>query len=625
MYQENTNLSSIISHLDLRYKPESVQHLFASILIEELLRLGVGPFIISPGMRAVPLFMALEGPLARDSDIKYSKGKIQKILVNDERSAGFYAVGASKAGLFPCLICTSGTAVANYHPAIIEAWYSNIPLLVITTDRPWELRDAGANQTITQKDIFKDCTIQSIDLPAPDSRVHVHSLLSTLNYLIAKSRTELKPVHINLGFRKPFFTTSDSDVSIENFNISNSLLNEDLESLKRWIGCSSSYVSIKSSRSIFSADLNINYEEVSVEKSKKKVLIVSGPSHSPHWLRMYWAKRSGSSNFSELILNKARELSIPVLTDIHSNLRQFNNENVCSLHQLYLKELEESGLIPDVVLYVGDRIVSTSCQEYLEAVSKSENSKIIKFQTSSERLDAIENEFIHFTHLTPFINEAFDMLPLSGEIDTDFSKEIFKRERDFRKKLSDAFLSELTSERSYVSSLIEALPEGSKVMLSASMVFREADNYAFSIPKDVMIYGNRGATGIDGIISSGIGLGLSDISPVLIILGDQAALHDLTGLSLLKQSRCPVVIAVINNQGGAIFNIVKKESILPTLLNSHELNFKNFAEGFSVPYHKAQNRNDAKEKMIEAFNSNKHLLLEIPLDGVESAIKLNRI
>ncbi|HMO17154.1 MAG TPA: 2-succinyl-5-enolpyruvyl-6-hydroxy-3-cyclohexene-1-carboxylic-acid synthase [Oligoflexia bacterium] len=608
-----------------RYEPESVQHLYAAILVEELVRLGVNPFIISPGMRAVPLIMAFDSPVLKQansfSDQNYLSSSTRKILVNDERSAGYFAVGAAKSGALPCLICTSGTAVANYLPSVIEAWYSRVPLLIISTDRPWELRSAGANQTINQKDIFRDCTVKSIDMPAPDNRIHVHSLLTTLDYVVSEARSELRPVHLNLGFRKPFYQN--------NFNPDSSFEIEDLSVLGKWIGNTRPYVNINSSRSISSPDISVQCLNRSdrVRKNKKKIVIIAGPSHSPHWSR-----RSLTSDFYASVIDHASKLNVPVISDIHSNIRQHKSPQVCALHQLYIKELVAEDLVPDEVLYVGERIVSTHCQEYLELVAMKKDSRIIKFQTFSERDDAIENEFIHYTHVTPYLDEAIKMLPDISEIDESFTRAFLSKEAEFRTKLGNILETERSSnttcsERSYITTLISGVPSGTKVMLSASAVFREADNFCYDIPPGVILYGNRGATGIDGIISTGTGLGCfeDNKSPVLIILGDQAALHDLTGLSLLKNVTVPVIVAIINNQGGALFNIVNKSSILPSLVNSHDLTFDKFAEGFGVSYHKAENPYSALGKMLDAFDKKEHLLLELPVDGRESALKLNQI
>lgn len=596
-----------------RYAPEGVQHLYASILIDELIRLGVGPFIISPGMRAVPLLMALEGPL-----LKNFKEPARRILVNDERSAGFFAVGAAKGGALPCLICTSGTAVANYHPAVIEAWYSRIPLLILTTDRPWELQNAGANQTIHQKDMFRDCAVQCLDLPAPETNIHVHSLLSSVDYLIAKARTELRPVHLNLGFRKPFY--------VENFQAESCFSEQDLYSLKKWIGKkeqgeSSAYCNIDTGRSVNILESVVNKVSATHEKNKKKVLLIAGPSHSVHW------ERRAGFDLKEKVFELAEKLQVPVIADIHSNIRNSSKDEICSAYQWYLRSFIQEGNFPDTVLYVGDRIISTACQEFLEELSKREDVRIIKFQTHTDREDAIENEFIHFSEVTPFFEKAVSFLPEADHIDQSFSRSFFDQEKEYRKQLKDLLDSEQKTERAYISKLMEALPAGTRIMLSASSVFREADYFVHDIQDKVTLYGNRGATGIDGIISTGIGLSIAseEHRPVFILLGDQAALHDLTGLSLLRHSDQPIIVAIVNNQGGALFNIVDKSSLLPVLLNQHSLSFGAFAEGFGASYHKADSVEDALTALHEAFSSKKHLVLEISVDGKESIRNLRSI
>jgi 2-succinyl-5-enolpyruvyl-6-hydroxy-3-cyclohexene-1-carboxylate synthase len=140
------------------------------VVIEELRRCGVGIFCLSPGARAIPLILALE-----------DNPRIVTKLFNDERSAAFWAQGAAKGGQLPCLICTSGTAAANYLPAVAEATLSGTPFLVLTTDRPFELRYAKANQTLPQRDLFSPFVAVSFDIPAPEQRLLLHALLADLD------------------------------------------------------------------------------------------------------------------------------------------------------------------------------------------------------------------------------------------------------------------------------------------------------------------------------------------------------------------------------------------------------------------------------------------------------------
>ena len=172
---------------------KSLAHLHAAVVVEELRRCGVGVFCLSPGARAIPLVLALEEQQA-----------VVTKLFNDERSAAFWAQGAAKGGVLPCLICTSGTAAANYLPAVVEASLAGTPMLVLTTDRPFELHYAKANQTLPQRDLFSPFAQGPFDIPAPEQRLFLHALLANLDQAVFEMRRTARPVHLNLAYRKPF-------------------------------------------------------------------------------------------------------------------------------------------------------------------------------------------------------------------------------------------------------------------------------------------------------------------------------------------------------------------------------------------------------------------------------------
>ena len=172
---------------------KSLAHLHATVVVEELRRCGINIFGLSPGARAIPLVLALE-----DNPAVVTK------LFNDERSAAFWAQGAAKSGMLPCLICTSGTAAANYLPAVVEAALAGTPMLVLTTDRPFELHYAKANQTLLQRDLFSPFAQRVFDIPAPEQRLWLHALLADLDQAVFEMRRTARPVHVNIAYRKPF-------------------------------------------------------------------------------------------------------------------------------------------------------------------------------------------------------------------------------------------------------------------------------------------------------------------------------------------------------------------------------------------------------------------------------------
>src|SRR5256712_8579219 len=178
---------------------KSLAHLHAAVVVEDLRRCGVEVFCLSPGARAIPLVLALAEQPA-----------VVTKLFNDERSAAFWAQGAAKGGRLPCLVCTSGTAAANYLPAVIEAALAGTPLLVLTTDRPFELHYAKANQTLLQRDLFSPFAPSAFDIPAPEQRLWLHALLADLDQAVFEMRRTARPVHLNVAYRKPFVEEAGS-------------------------------------------------------------------------------------------------------------------------------------------------------------------------------------------------------------------------------------------------------------------------------------------------------------------------------------------------------------------------------------------------------------------------------
>ena len=193
---------------------KSLAHLHAAVVVEELRRCGVEVFCLSPGARAIPLVLALEEQPA-----------VVTKLFNDERSAAFWAQGAAKGGVLPCLICTSGTAAANYLPAVVEASLAGTPMLVLTTDRPFELHYARANQTLPQHDLFAPFAQGPFDIPAPEQQLFLHALLANLDQAVFEARRTARPVHLNLAYRKPFVEAS--------FTVA-TLPSEEVDELARW-------------------------------------------------------------------------------------------------------------------------------------------------------------------------------------------------------------------------------------------------------------------------------------------------------------------------------------------------------------------------------------------------------
>ncbi len=564
----------------------SVQTFISSLIVEELLKLDLSDFVISPGARAIPFVLALNGMKDRCG----AQPRCQ--IVNDERSAAFFAQGISKSGKVPALICTSGTAVSNYLPGVIEAYYSKCPLLIITCDRPWELQSAGANQTIKQNDIFKDFISLKIEMGPFDKHLGLHSVLSNLASIISKAKESSQPVHLNICFRKPFYDAG--------FDPELDLTEEDKSVFLSWYRSENAYVeSCEGDREIVYSSVNIGVNT----NNNGKALFVLGPSKD--------------SNFINLIGRISEEKEIPLFADINSNIRQLKYKTVQSYYNQYLKDVSDTQLPKQVYLF-GDRIISDELQKFLSRLS----CPIVQVGVGPLRQDAIENEFIKVSRkldLTFFLNTELNSLARNS---SDFSSPYFSLNRSYGQKVEDILGKEDGTERSLIYRILSKAPEKSNIFLAISLIFREAENFCGKLPADSIVYSNRGATGIDGIISSSIGTSINSDSPLLCVVGDQASLHDLTGLSLVHRRKGPTLILIVNNNGGAIFNIMKKPEILDTLVHSHGYNFENFARGFSLEYQQTSSVSEAVSIMTELFKTKNKLVLEVTVDGVESANNL---
>ena len=589
-----------LNHLDFDYADfevmshGSLQTFSAAILISELLRHGIKTFLVSPGARAIPLILAIN--FFKKNPIEKSGATPELILVNDERAAAFMAQGSSKTGNIPCLICTSGTAVANYLPGVIESFYSKVPIIIISTDRPWELQNAGANQTIKQKDIFQDFTSFQLDLPALERDLNAHSFLSNIDQLVLAARLTSLPVHLNIGFKKPFYDGG--------FEVSRDLSLDDREVLCDWWQSEKPYrfIGFESSVGISKKD-NI---DLHTRFSGEKALIIAGPELD--------------QEFSFNLLAEAGEKNIPILADIHSNLRQVESKNVLALYNLYLNDFVNGEMIPEVVFFVGNRMISDVLHKFLAKHKIS----IVRVSNLWKREDAIENEHLKIRELISKENflRLLENFPIQKQ---EFSNVYYHLEDTARVRVSNALVNEEGSERAAICRILKIAPKKSSIFLSNSLIFREAENFSFEFSEGVRLYANRGATGIDGIIATALGTIIGDKSSLVCILGDQAAFHDLTSLGLVKNFKNPILIIIINNDGGSIFHLMKNSRLEDTLVNSHQRKFKNFVEGFGLTYFETSSVAKLGYIAEDVLQSKGQAVIEFSTNGEESVRKLANI
>jgi 2-succinyl-5-enolpyruvyl-6-hydroxy-3-cyclohexene-1-carboxylate synthase len=555
------------------------------VVVEELRRCGVEVFCLSPGARAIPLVLALQDHPA-----------VSTKLFNDERSAAFWAQGAAKSGILPCLICTSGTAAANYLPAVIEAALAGTPLLVLTTDRPFELHYAKANQTLPQSELFAPFAQVGFNIPAPEQRLSLHALLADLDQAVFEAQRTARPVHLNLAYRKPF---------VEEAFAMATLPPEEVDELTRWGAREAPYCTyLQPLPRLAAPDVQ---RLVDCITAASNIVCVAGPL----------APTSPTAALRTL----ATRLGAPLLADINSGLRCDGHQTpVLALYNLYLRK-EALWLPPaDLVLYFGDRLVSEPLREYLAA----QRPEFILCSPYPLRQDAVENEFIYPTikiwgDPCALAEALLPALPVRPP--TALTRALAACETAAQQQLASLLGTHTAgalAEGRVISEVFQHISEHSAVFLSASLIFREADYFVSCMPRILRVGANRGATGIDGVLSSGIGFGEGLRTPCTVLIGDQALLHDLNALALVAGASVPVYVVVINNHSGAIFHFFDLGASGECLRNPHPWSFRGVAENFNVPYVCPASLEAFVAAYQDAQQQQRSTLFEIVVDGAAS-------
>lgn len=539
---------SKLKQIDIR----SQAQLHGYLLVEELRRAGVEMFCISPGARLIPILKALE-----------SLPQEMLKFFNDERSAAFYAQGVGKAGKLACLLCTSGTAAANYFPAVVEASLSQTPLLVLTTDRPAELLYTKSNQTISQTNLYGDYTRLTMSLPAIESRLYPQSLLANVDQAVATAKRESGPVHLNVAYRKPFVDDGFTWEAVEE---------SELRLISKWTETEEPFTTYH--------EVEDSLSESQVERLRQRlegsgsVAVVCGP------LDVREDKLE--------ILALAERLDAPLFADVHSGLRSLQSPSLCVRYNSYLSKCSSEKILPETVLYFGDRIVSEQLREHLSV----DTSEFIQFSSYRGRQDGIENEFLSPTErfvVSPSAAARVLFQALSAKKErSEYAALVFDAEARSEEKLHQ-FLqisedTQLLEESNFVGNFFAHLPKNSSVFVSASLLLREAEHYSQRLAENVQISANRGATGIDGVLSSALGYGEAQQTPLHVLIGDQALLHDLNALALVNRQSKPCHIFVVNNSGGSIFHFFDVGRSNQMLENAHLWEFHRVAEMFGLAY-----------------------------------------
>jgi 2-succinyl-5-enolpyruvyl-6-hydroxy-3-cyclohexene-1-carboxylate synthase len=510
--------------------------------------------VVAPGSRSTPLAVALA-----------QNDAIEVHVFHDERSASFAALGIGSASGFPAvLLCTSGTAATHFHGAVVEAHQSDVPMIVCTADRPPELRDVGAAQTIDQTHLFGSATRWFHD-PGVASR----DAASTWRSLAARSvqaavGVRPGPVHLNLPFREP---------------LTGEVVDMPSPREKKW----SDVIRLGSSE-------NQDISEIVKAISGRRGVIIAG--------------RGASRD----VLSLSASLGWPIFADAVSGVREQNNSVVIGFDAILRSEVFASSHVPEFVIRIGAPPASKVLAQWV----KKNECRVVQLRSSEMVTDP--DHTVEFTVIGDVATTTRNLAASTTSCDKTWIQEWADAEEATQKAITD-WTSKNFSEPSIARTVTAAMTVGSHLVVSSSMPIRDVEWFGTST-SGVTVHSNRGTNGIDGVTSTAVGVALSTKARVTVLIGDVACLHDSNGLWALSRRDVDLTIVVTNNDGGSIFSFLPQAQIVSNsdfeLLygTPHGASFEHLAATHGIAYERV-----TSVKNLEAtLQKGGTRLIELPCD-----------
>lgn len=562
----------------MKMNSPNITYLWASLMVEELIRNGADYFCIAPGSRSSPLTMA-----AADNP------RAKTFVHFDERGLAFHALGyvaaTKKAAV---LICTSGSAAANFFPAIIECSKKKLPLIVLTADRPPELRFTGANQTIDQVKIFGEYVRWNFDMPTPTADIKPAFILTTIDQAVFRSK-ELPPgpVHINCMLREPL-------APIKN----NSIPKNYLKGLKDWQQNQKPFTQYITTKQAFEFDQTQNLLD-QVNSIKHGIIAVG--------------KLNGREE-EEGVLRLSEILKWPIFPDITSGLRLgHKHQNIIHyFDQILLSSKIQKSIKADGVVHLGGRMTSKRFGDFIQTIKPQ---KYVMVLNHPLRNDPLHNVTIRVqSSVSGFCKTVNAQLKIreEGFILNTLIKANKNIHHLFEKNLS---APNTLSEPAVCRWLSEIIPHHHGLFIANSLPIRAMDSFANVSGQAVTVSANRGASGIDGNIATATGFAAGRKKAATLLIGDLAFLYDLNSLAMLKNLSNPLIIVVLNNNGGGIFSFLpiagNNKKFERFFLTPHNLTFPSAAELFKINYSQPKNKKDFLKVYKSAGKNKKSSIIEI--------------
>ena len=615
---------------------------WSTAFIEELIRNGVTQFYICPGSRNTPLTAAIFK--ATRSNV----GIVRAVSVHDERGAGFRAVGYARQNGRPAAVITSsGTAVANLYPSVVESSSDGVPLLVITADRPYENRDTGSNQSIDQVKMFSSSYVRWFrDIPPPSDDVPVSLALSDANHAVTLTKQMLGPVHLNVQFREnlaPDGGKIRNDNRVDSVTKFNSLRFTDAPGFLSWSRSGNRWLNSYISNG---HNLSSITEIKDLIRKSRRGIIVTGN------FRDFEHAGQGTDSLSSMISQFAQTIGFPIIAGVQSGALRRESTVIPYAEHLMKNAMIAEGMQPDLIIQLGTPLISTEIGGIIKSNPTANHVLVQQFypyeradpdHTATHRISSNISTFLKslmgdiersglvncYSELAPLV---FLGTQLRNQMPSIIREATLTASSDSPVTLSEPEITRAISE------VIQEAKGGSSPMslfLSNSMPVRDGEFFLYpngngdasrerndaKFPFSVSV--NRGASGIDGIISTATGCGDST-QPITLVCGDVTTLHDLNafygltadhnshnnGQTVTNANSPPLTTVIVNNGGGAIF------SFLPIAKHGQDVGFEEYwgtptnnfsfeqgASAFGLPYKSATSFEEFKNAYRTSIQS----------------------
>lgn len=540
---------------------------WAEVILEALTRHGVRHVCIAPGSRSTPLTLAAAGNKAFVHHTHF-----------DERGLGHLALGLAKVSGEPvAVIVTSGTAVANLYPALIEAGLTGEKLILLTADRPPELIDCGANQAIRQPGIFASHPAQALSLPRPTQDIPARWLVSTIDNLLGS--LHCGAVHINCPFAEPLY--GELDATGLDWQ---QALGEWWRSDKPWLRESTRLQSARQRDWFF-------------WRQKRGVVVAGRMSAAEGNQAAEWAQTLGWPLIGDVLSQTGQPLPC-------ADLWLGNARAVTELAQA------------QIVIQLGSSLTGKRLLQWQAACEPEEYWLV---DNLPGRLDPAHHRGRRLVSaIGDWLDEhpAEPRAPWCSDIPA-LAQQAWQRVEAQRETFGEAQLAHR---------LADYLPEQGQLFLGNSLVVRLVDALG-QLPAGYPVYSNRGASGIDGLLSTAAGVQRASGKPTLAIVGDLSALYDLNGLALLRQVSAPFVLMVVNNNGGQIFSLLptppaERERFYQMPQNVH---FEHAAAMFGLHYHRPESWQALDGALTQAWRRPQATIIELVVSETDGAQTLQQL